>query len=148
MALFLSTHTNKVDTKGRVSIPATFRAALGQDAFQGVVLIPSRRVPALEGFSMGQMQTLSERFDRFDLFSQNDTDAESMAFFGDAVPLTFDETGRVGLTKELLAHANITDSAVFVGLGTKFQVWEPQAFAKRHEDSLKKMQAKASGAAT
>ena len=148
MALFLSTHTNKVDPKGRVSVPATFRTALVQDSFQGVVLIPSRRLPALEGFAMSQMQALSERFDRFDLFSQNDTDSESMAFFGDAVPLTFDETGRVGFTKELLTHAGITDSAVFVGLGTKFQVWEPKAFAKRHQESLKKMQAKASGAST
>ena len=143
MALFLSNQTNKVDAKGRVSIPAAFRSALAQDAFQGVVLIPSRRVPAIEGFAMGQMQSLSERFDRFDLFSPNDTDAETMAFFGDAVPLTFDETGRVGLSKELLAHAGITESAVFVGLGTKFQIWEPKAFAKRHAESLKKMQGKA-----
>ncbi len=140
MALFLSTHTNKVDAKGRVSIPAVFRSALVQDAFQGVVLIPSRRVPALEGFAMGMMQSLSERFDRFDLFSASDSDLESMAFFGDAVPLSFDETGRVGLTKELLAHAGITENAVFVGLGTKFQIWEPKAYAKRHQESLKKMQ--------
>lgn len=143
MALFLSTHTNKVDAKGRVSIPAVFRSALVQDPFQGVVLIPSRRIPALEGFGMAQMQTLSERFDRFDLFSESDSDLESMAFFGESVPLTFDETGRVGLTKELLAHAGITESAVFVGLGTKFQIWEPSAFAKRHQASLKKMQGKA-----
>lgn len=148
MALFLSTHTNKVDAKGRVSVPAVFRTALSQDSFQGIVLIPSRRIPALEGFGMETMQKLSERFDRFDLFSETDSDLESMAFFGDAVPLTFDETGRVGITKELLAHAGITDSAVFVGLGTKFQIWEPKAFAKRQEESKKKMQQKASGAST
>jgi len=146
MALFLSTHTNKVDAKGRVSVPAVFRAALTQDAFQGVVLIPSRRIPVLEGFGMGMMQSLSERFDRFDLFSENDTDLESMAFFGDAVPITFDETGRVGLSKELLAHAGITDAAVFVGLGTKFQIWEPKAFEKRRKESAAKMQKKSGGA--
>jgi MraZ protein len=146
MALFLSTHTNKVDAKGRVSVPASFRTALTGDAFQGVVLIPSAKLPALEGFGMATMQNLSERFDRFDLFSTNDgDDLASIAFFGDAKELTFDDTGRIGIPKEMLVHAKITDAAVFVGLGTKFQIWEPKAFAARRTKAMQHMQKNGQG---
>jgi MraZ protein len=143
MALFLSTYTNKVDAKGRVSVPAGFRTSVSDQNFQGVVLIPSSRLPVLEGFGMATMQDLSQRFDRFDLFSRSDDDLESLAFFGDATPLTFDETGRIGIPKELLAHAKIKDTAVFVGLGTKFQIWEPKAFAARRETAIQKIHGKA-----
>lgn len=142
MALFLSTATNKVDAKGRVSVPANFRATLTNPTFPGIVLIPSTRLPVLEGFSLETMQTLSQRFDRFDLFSGQNDDLESMAFFGDATPLNFDETGRILIPRPLLDHANITETAVFVGLGTKFQIWEPEAFAARRKDAIQKMQNK------
>lgn len=140
MALFLSTHTNKVDTKGRVSVPAGFRATLSDQSFQGVVLIPSNKFAALEGFGMNMMQEISSRLDRFDLFSDAQDDLAA-AIFASATPLSFDDTGRIGLPKELLAHAGITDTAVFVGLGNKFQIWEPKAFAQRRENAMKQVQA-------
>ncbi len=141
MALFLSTQTNKVDAKGRVSVPAGFRATLAGQDFSGVVLLPSNKFPALEGFDMGMIQEISSRLDRFDLFSDTQDDLAA-TIFANATPLTFDDTGRIGIPKELLAHANITDSAVFVGLGTKFQIWEPNAFAQRKQDALKQVQDK------
>lgn len=139
MALFLSTHTNKVDAKGRVSVPAGFRATLSSQEFSGVVLIPSNKFPALEGFAMSMMQEISSRLDRFDLFSDTQDDLAA-AIFASATPLSFDDTGRIGIPKELLAHANITDNAVFVGLGNKFQIWEPNAFAQRRAQAMKQVQ--------
>lgn len=139
MALFLSTHTNKVDAKGRVSVPAGFRATLSAQDFQGVVLIPSNKFAALEGFSMGMMQEISSRLDRFDLFSDTQDDLAA-AIFASATPLAFDDTGRIGIPKELLIHAGITKNAVFVGLGNKFQIWEPDAFAARRQNAMKQVQ--------
>jgi len=140
LALFLATHTNKVDAKGRVSVPAGFRATVADQSFQGVVLIPSNKFAALEGFGMNMMQEISERLDRFDLFSDTQDDLAA-AIFASATPLSFDDTGRIGLPKELLAHAGITDTAVFVGLGNKFQIWEPKAFAARKATAMKQVQA-------
>lgn len=139
MALFLSTHTNKVDAKGRVSVPAVFRAALAEQSFQGVVLIPSNKFAALEGFGMNMMQEISTRLDRFDLFSDTQDDLAA-TIFANATPLAFDDTGRIGLPKELLAHAGITDTAVFAGLGNKFQIWEPNAFAERRARAMQQVQ--------
>ena len=50
--------------------------------------------------------------------------------FGDAKRFPFDSTGRIVLTEKLLQHAGITDSAVFVGKGRKFQIWNPENWAK------------------
>ena len=47
--MFLSTYVNKVDRKGRVSVPATFRASLAAETqrFPGVIVFPSYKYPAL-----------------------------------------------------------------------------------------------------
>lgn len=141
MALFLSTYTNKVDAKGRISVPAGFRATLDTDPFQGVVLLPSSKFKALEGFSMQMMHALSARLDAFDLFSDTQDDLAAV-LFGNATPFAFDETGRIGLTKDMLSHAEIKDSAVFVGMGNKFQLWSPHHYSQRQQQAIKHVQDK------
>ena len=69
MALFLSACVNKVDRKGRVSVPAPFRSALSDQSFQGVVLFCSNTHKCLEGFGMSRMEELGARLDHYDLFS-------------------------------------------------------------------------------
>ncbi len=109
MALFLSTYTNKVDKKGRVSVPAPFRAALADWA---------------------KMDEIGERMDHYDLFS-DDQDDLATTIFGESVQLLFDGDGRVTLPVELMEVARIADRAVFVGLGRKFQIWSPELFEER-----------------
>ena len=60
-----------------------------------------------------------------DFFSQTQDDLTNL-IFGDAKRFTFDSTGRIVLSEKLLKHANITDTAVFVGKGRKFQIWSPE----------------------
>ncbi len=134
MALFLSTTLNKLDKKGRVSVPASFRAGLvGQD-FQGVVLFRSSTLPALEGFDWATMSELSKRLDHFDLFSESQDDLAT-AIFGDSVALSFDQDGRIVLPEVLMVHANLKDEVAFVGLGRKFQIWHPKALEARRAEA-------------
>ena len=130
MALFLSKFVNKVDKKGRVSVPAGFRTALAEQKFHGVVLFCSSAHACLEGFGWNTMEEISNRMDHYDLFS-DDQDDLATAVFGEAVQLPFDKEGRMILTADLMAHAAIEEQAVFVGMGRKFQVWNPQAFEQR-----------------
>ena len=51
--------------------------------------------------------------------------------------LPLDENGRVRLPDELIAHAALKDSAVFVGMGSKFQIWEPARFEAMRAARLK-----------
>lgn len=141
MAIFLSTYTNKVDKKGRISVPASFRAAIADQSFQGIVVFRSNKHPALEGFSMDQMSELSERLDQFDMFSDEQDDLAT-AIFAEATPLPLDGDGRVVLPKDLAEHAGISESASFVGMGPKFQIWEPSRLAERRSSARNTVQNK------
>lgn len=130
MPLFLSTYANKVDKKGRISVPAPFRATLSGQAFQGVVLFKATSHACLEGFDFGTMEELSQRLDHFDLFS-NQQDDLATAIFGEAIQCPFDSEGRIGVPQALLDFAGIVEGATFVGLGRKFQIWDSVAFEAR-----------------
>jgi MraZ protein len=134
MALFLSTYTNKLDKKGRVSVPALFRAALVHPDFNGVVVFRSPQHAALEAMDMGRMAMISATLDNFDLFSETRDDITA-ALFADACPLTFDAEGRILLPQALLAHAQITDQVTFAGRGPTFQIWNPEAFLAYQEQA-------------
>jgi MraZ protein len=128
VALFLSTVINKVDRKGRVSVPAAMRAALANQAFQGIVAFRSFREPAIEGWSMELLNRLADNLDEMELFSEN-RDNLASAIFADAHQLPFDGEGRVVLPEALVSHAGIAEEAAFVGQGTTFQIWNPATFA-------------------
>ncbi len=139
MALFLSTYINRIDKKGRVSVPASFRAALSAQSFQGVVLFKSNSHSALEGFGWSAMEEISNRMDHYDLFSDAQDDLAT-SVFGAAVQLPFDGDGRIILPEALMTFADLSDKAAFVGLGKKFQIWQPGAFEKRSEAARKNVQ--------
>jgi MraZ protein len=138
MALFLSTFLNRVDKKGRVSVPASFRATLADQAFQGIVLFRSSGHPCLEGFGMNRMEEMSARLDAFDLFSAEQDDLAT-AIFGDAMQLPFDGEGRIVLPPALIEFAGLDEQAAFVGLGRKFQVWAPETFERRKAEARERV---------
>ncbi|MCB9965939.1 MAG: division/cell wall cluster transcriptional repressor MraZ [Rhodospirillales bacterium] len=142
MGLFLSTAVNKIDRKGRVSIPSHFRAALSGQSFQGVVLFPSHHYACLEGFGWDYIEEISQRLDTMDFFS-NEQDDLATTIFGESVQLSFDNEGRILLPQGLREHAALDGDAVFVGLGRKFQVWEPAAFEQRKAESRQGIKSKA-----
>jgi MraZ protein len=133
VALFMSTIINKIDRKGRVSVPASFRPHLsgpGTPPNGMLVLFRSYQYDALEGFTLERMADLSARLDTLEQFSP---EHDSLAtIFADAQQLTLDSEGRVGLPEDLIDFAHIA----FVGLGGTFQVWEPVAFAA-HKQSMR-----------
>lgn len=134
MALFLSTYTNKVDKKGRVSLPASFRAALGEGVGQGVVAFISHQHMCLEGFDWAKMDEIGDRMDHYDLFSSEQDDLAT-TIFGESVQLHLDGDGRVVLPQRLVSAVQIEDYATFVGLGRKFQIWSPALFENRKQQA-------------
>ena len=142
MALFLSTITNKVDRKGRVSVPAPYRTNLcgpGASPNGTVVLFPSPHVTALEGYTIEQIEALAARLDTLEVFSDEYEELNSL--FASAHQLTLDSEGRIGIPEELMAAANITDAVAFVGGARTFQLWEPTAHAKHAAELRERMRA-------
>ena len=82
------------------------------------------------------MKELSERLYQYDFLSAEQDDVAT-AVFAEAVQLQMDRDGRVVVPAEFIGHAGINDKAVFVGMGRKFQIWQPEAFAARREEARK-----------
>ena len=134
LSLFLSTYINKVDKKGRVSVPASFRAALAAEVFQGIVVFKSHAHTALEGFPISYMSEISSRLESFDLFSDAQDDLAT-SIFAESVQLPIDGDGRIVLPQNLIEAIQIDDQAAFVGLGHKFQIWSPKLLEGRKKEA-------------
>ena len=127
MALFLSTFENKVDSKGRVSVPSQFRSMMYGKEFSGIVIYQSSINKCIEGCSIERIQKLSEMIDDLDPTSK-ERDAFAAVILGGAAQLPFDSDGRVILPKNLMEFAGIKDKATFIGKGQTFEIWEPEMF--------------------
>ena len=125
--MFVSTYESGIDAKGRVSIPASFRAALGGGS--RVFLWPSLDGSGcLEGGGEALMQLYRQTISRLPLQSPA-RKALVNGVFARAADLKMDEPGRIRLPDELMAAAGITDRVVFAGNIDSFQIWNPDAHA-------------------
>ena len=122
MALFLSRYDNKIDRKGRVSVPASYRNALASQSFSGIVAYPSPVSEAIECCGMDRMERLAAGIETFNPFS-DEFGAFATAILSRAHQLSFDGEGRVMLPEPLLAHAGLDGLATFAGRGPVFQIW-------------------------
>ncbi|MEE2998185.1 MAG: division/cell wall cluster transcriptional repressor MraZ [Pseudomonadota bacterium] len=153
MISFISTYENKVDKKGRVSVPAAYRAALGTESYQGVIAYPSLTGPAIEGFGRGALEELNRR--RFEQSIEGGNFAQTLVGQSDdglvetimslASEMPFDGEGRIVMPDRLANHAGITDRATFVGRGARFQIWSPEEHAKQQIAEVAALREKLAG---
>ena len=127
--MFLSSFENKIDKKGRVSVPATFRSYLNSMGYNGFISYPSFNHVALEACSQDRIEKLSNTIDSLNPFEEK-RDFFATSILSESENLQFDTEGRVSLPLKLLNHAKIKNNVLFVGLGKTFQIWEPNNFEK------------------
>lgn len=140
MDRFVSNFTLRLDAKGRVSIPAPFRSVLARDGFEGLYCYPALDRPALDAGGYALLQEIEALIARFPPFS-DERDEFSTALYGTSETLKVDGEGRVMLTEPLKAHAGISDTVAFVGLGHKFQIWAPDRFRAQLAEATGKVRA-------
>ena len=124
---FVSTFTNRLDAKGRVSVPAAFRQVLARDGFEGLYCCPTLDQNAVDAGGNRLQQQIRASLARFEPFSE-DHEYLSTTLIGESEILKMDGEGRVGLTETLKSYAGISDAVTFVGQGYKFQIWAPDRF--------------------
>ena len=132
MALFLSTFENKIDKKGRVSLPAQFRASLTSNDNAGIIVYESFVNDCIEGCDIGRIKQISDSIDNLDPFSPK-RDAMATTVLGSAIQIPLDGDGRIILPDSLLKKVNIIERAIFIGKGPTFEIWNPEKFAKYFE---------------
>jgi MraZ protein len=125
MERFLSSAVNRIDAKGRVSVPAHFRAVLQKRGFGELYALRALDIPALDVGGLDLLDRYEERIALEDPFLQT---ADDMSFFchGDGAFLKLDQDGRITVTDFIRDHTGITTDVAFVGRGKTFQMWEPE----------------------
>jgi MraZ protein len=127
MDRFVSNTTLRLDSKGRVSIPASFRSVLSRDGFDGLYCYPALDRGAIDAGGNALMLSIEDLIARYEPYSDQ-SEQFALALYGTSEILKIDGEGRVMLSINLKRHAGITDAVTFVGLGHKFQIWEPSRF--------------------
>ena len=127
MNIFLSKYQNKIDKKGRVSIPSAFRSVLSEDKFNGIIIYPSFKNNCIEACSMARLQEIYGIIQKLDPYSE-ERDAFETIVMGESIQLQFDSEGRVIIPVHLMQQVGITEQAFFVGKGLVFEIWDPVAF--------------------
>ena len=122
--------SNKLDKKGRVSIPASFRANLaGQSVLH---LILGVEHPVAEAGGPEFMTANRARLAQMDPFSE-EYEFWSFCLIGDAHEIKIDAEGRIMLSDNIREHTGIAEEVAFVGRGHFFQIWEPERFRAYRE---------------
>ena len=135
--MFLSSYENKLDKKGRVSVPATFRSHLSSMGYNSFVCFPSFNNASIEAWSQDRVEKISNSIDSLNPFEEK-RDFFATSILSESLALQFDSEGRISFTSKLLKHARIKNSVLFVGQGKTFQIWEPTTFEKFRVNARKK----------
>jgi MraZ protein len=140
MDRFVSNYSLRLDSKGRVSIPAPYRAVLARDGFDGLYCYPSLDRPALDAGGNALLAEIDALIARFPPYSDEREDLLA-ALYGTSETIKIDGEGRAILSEALKGHAEIGDAVAFVGLGHKFQIWEPERFRAQLAEATGKVRA-------
>ena len=135
--MFLSTHEYRLDKKGRVSVPASFRSYLNSMGYSGVICYPSFNNSSIEACPQSRIEKLSDSIDSLNPFEEK-RDIFATSVLADSVSLQFDSEGRISIPSKLLEHAKIKQIMLFIGQGKTFQIWEPKLFEKFKTQARKK----------
>ena len=124
MNLFVSTFVNKIDKKGRVSLPSIFRSALPKHNKNEIILSKSIRNNVIDGLSVDRVTEIAKRLNNLDFFSEEHEDFTT-TIFSEMIPTNLDKEGRFLLPEKLKKFANIKDKVSFIGQGYFFQIVNP-----------------------
>ena len=140
MDRFVGTHENRLDAKGRVSVPARYRellrAGAGADADAPVRLMlrPARKLDCIECWPPARFERLASTLDGLDPLS-DEYEVRSTIIYGRTTEAELDREGRIVVPSKLALRAKLKDRVAFLGKGDLFQLWEPDAMERHQADA-------------
>ena len=116
-----------IDTKSRLTIPASFRGMLDDGAYITQGLDPNLMVLTPPSFQV--------LYDRINTLSMTDPKARQLKrlMFANAAPVKLDSAGRILIPQFLQEFAGLEGTALVVGVGKHFEIWSPGLWMKETE---------------
>jgi MraZ protein len=130
MTQFVGTHFGKLDRKGRISVPAPFRAELEAAATSHLVFRISHQHPCIEARSRAVFQHMLDSILTLEHFSE-DREILEAGLIADSTMLRLDGDGRLVLPEAMVEETALTENVAFLGKGDRFEIWDSEA-AKKH----------------
>ena len=143
---FLSNVESRIDTKGRVSVPAQFRSVLQMKGLSDLYALQSIDMAAIDAGGTDLLERYEQAIAADAPFLRSSDDM-SMFCHGDGAFLKLDGNGRITVTDFIREHTGITDMVVFVGRGSFFQMWEPAQFRAYRSEVRARLLARRNGEA-
>ena len=138
MDLFISKFNNKIDKKGRVSLPSSFRNVLPKSNKNEIILYKSIKTKSIEGCGVQRLNEIAKRINNLDFFSE-DYDDFTTSIFSEVVTANIDKEGRFLIPEELKIYSEIKTEVTFYGQGHFFQIWEPKLGFEYSKSSRKRL---------
>ena len=132
MELFLSTFENRIDKKGRLSVPAPFRTVLDRRQ-NPLFFFKSLTEPCLEGCGAERIEQIVDAIDRMDNLSNEVATLQTM--LSSAQEMKLDAEGRIMLSADFLQFAELDKVALYAGVGRSFQIWAPDRYRSREAEA-------------
>lgn len=128
---------HKVDSKGRVSIPASFRRVVeaadpnwtSGSAPELVIVYGDHRRNYLECYTIEAIEEVDAKIDALPRASMQRKMLQRL-FHGQSFPTSVDETGRLVLPAKLRQKIDLQGEAYFIAAGDTFQIWNPDTYIK------------------
>ena len=130
--LFLSTFENRIDKKGRLSVPAPFRSVLERRR-DPLYLFKSLTEPCLEGCGPERIGQIVDAIDSMDSLSAEVATLQTM--LSSAQEMKLDAEGRIMLSTDFIGFAELNELALYAGIGRSFQIWRPDRYRNREADA-------------
>jgi MraZ protein len=126
-AMFLGQHERSLDDKGRIAIPVELRNGLGP----GAILTRSFD-NCLCIYPAAKWESLARAIDDLPHVRPDVRDL-ARSLFGSAVPCDCDRQGRVVIPAFLREHAGLTGEAIVVGVHSRVEIWDRDAWLQCQE---------------
>lgn len=127
---FRGLHEHSLDSKDRITVPSAYRGALSE----GIVLMksiehcvevwPAKAAEAMEAGRLSSLDPMSRDARRI-----------QRRFFNHSESTDLDSAGRVRLPRQMIDHAGLEGRCVVSGMGTRLEIWSPEAWAAEDEEN-------------
>ena len=129
--MFIGEYQHNLDEKGRLAIPAKFRAALKKGA-----VVTKGLDNCLFLYSKEQFAIIAKKFASLPI-SQARARAFSRHMLAGAMDVDFDVQGRITLPEYLRNFSNLKKGVIVAGLYNHLEIWNESAWSKYKQESEK-----------
>ena len=134
MNTLIGTYECKVDAKGRLMLPVSFKKQLASVMNNGFVLKRAVFQPCLELYPMNQWELLMQKINKLNRFKKKNNDF-IRRFTAGVKFVELDSSGRLLVSKDLVGFAGISKEIVVTSAVNIIEIWDKDKYEKAITDA-------------